>query len=92
MTRAQYCYIIIDMIVFNDAKGITTMTEVTAPQAAEIVGIDHSTIFKHVRADILPARRVGLRRDIRIDTTDLRKYAEKLGYRFDETLATQYGK
>ena len=80
------------MIVFNDAKGITTMTEVTAPQAAEIVGIDHSTLFKHVRAEVLPARRVGLRRDIRIETDDLRKYAAKLGYRFDEALATQYGK
>ncbi len=77
---------------FSDTKGITTMTEVSAPHAAEIVGIDHSTIVKHVRSEVIPARRVGLRRDIRIDMDDLREYAAKLGYRFDEVLATQYGK
>lgn len=92
LTRAQYCYILIDMIDFSEQKGITTMTEVTAPQAAEIVGIDHSTLFKHVQAGIVPARRVGLKRDIRIDVEDLRTYAGKLGYRFNEALATQYGK
>lgn len=68
------------------------MSEVTAPQAADIVNVARMTIYRHVTAGVLPARRVGLSRDIMVDIDDLRRYADKLGYRFDEALATQYAK
>lgn len=68
------------------------MAEVSSTEAAEIVDTNRVLIFRHVDIGVLPARRVGIKREIRIDVSDLRAYAEKLGYRFDEALAAQYAK
>lgn len=68
------------------------MAEVTAPEAAEIIDASYPTIYRRVEDGTLPARRVGFRRDIRIEINDLRAFAEKLGYRFDEAAATKYAK
>lgn len=56
----------------------------SAPQAAEIVGVDHSTLFRWVSDGLLPAERQGLKRTIMIDPNDLRAFAETHNYPFDE--------
>lgn len=63
------------------------MPIVSGPGAAKIVGVDESTIRRHVYRGVLTARRVGLRKVIRIDLDDLRNLAEQLDYKFDEELA-----
>lgn len=68
------------------------MAEVTGPQAAEILNTSHPTVFRRVEDGSLPARREGLRRDIMIDVDELRQFAKRFGYRFDEKLAEQYAK
>lgn len=68
------------------------MNEVGSHQAAEIIGIDPVTVLRHVDAGLLPARREGLRRVIRIKLDDLRSHAIAYGYRFDEELAQKYAK
>mgnify|MGYP000912485270 CR=1 FL=1 len=56
----------------------------SAPQAAEIVGVDHSTLFRWVDESMLPAERRGLKRIILIDPNDLRTFASAHNYPFDE--------
>ncbi len=68
------------------------MAEVSAPQAAEILNTSHPTIFRRVEDGSLPARREGVKREIWIDVEDLRRFATKFGYRFNESLAKQYAK
>ncbi len=68
------------------------MPEVTLTQAAEIVSRDRTSVFRWVEDGLLPARREGLRRDIRIEVSVLRSFADKYGYRFDDALARQYAK
>ena len=68
------------------------MAEVSGPQAAEILNTSHPTIFRRVEDGSLPARREGLRRDIWIEVEELRRFAVKFGYRFNEELAQQYAK
>lgn len=68
------------------------MAEVTAPQAAEITDISYMTLYRRVEDGTLPHRRIGIRGEIRINVEDLRAFAAKLGYRFNEVLATQYAK
>lgn len=68
------------------------MPEVTLTQASGIVQKDRSTVFQWVQDELLPARRVGLRRDIRIDLSELEKFAKQYGYDYDAALAAQYGK
>ena len=63
--------------------------ELTAPQAAEIMNVDHSTVFRWVSNGHLPARRVGLARTIYINIDDLRQFARENGYSFDETKANR---
>ena len=63
------------------------MPEVRLPQASEIVSKDRSTVFHWVEKGLLPARRVGIRRDIRIDVDSLRSFAREHNYPFDERLA-----
>lgn len=77
---------------FNNYTKEETMAEVTGPQAAEILNTSHPTIFRRVEDGSLPARREGLRRDIFIDVDELRRFAEKFGYRFNESLAKQYAR
>lgn len=66
------------------------MAEVTATQAAEILSTSHMTIHRRVDDGTLPARRQGLARIVKIDVRDLKRFAEKYGYRFDEKLAKEY--
>lgn len=68
------------------------MAEVTGPQAAEILNTSHVTLFRRVDDGTLPARREGKRRDIFVDVSDLRQFAQESGYRFDEALARQYAR
>ncbi len=70
------------------------MAEVTAPQAAEIIGKSVMTIHRKVDDGSLPARQEGTRerRYIYIAMDDLRSFAAQYGYRLDESLAAQYTK
>ena len=70
------------------------MAEVTAPQAAEIIGKSVMTIHRKVDDGVLPARQEGTgeRRYIYVDVVDLRQFAAMYGYRFDEALAQEYAK
>lgn len=70
------------------------MAEVTAPQAAEIIGKSVMTIHRKVDDGSLPARQEGTRerRYIYIAMDDLRSFAVRYGYRLDESLAAQYTK
>lgn len=68
------------------------MAEVTGPQAAEILNTSHVTLFRRVDDGTLPARREGRRRDIFVDVSDLRHFAQENGYRFNDALAKQYAK
>ena len=61
----------------------------SAPQAAEIVGVDHSTLFRWVDDSLLPAERKGLKRIIMIDPEDLRRFAKAHNYPFDERKLNQ---
>lgn len=67
------------------------MTKVTLTQAAQIVQRDRTTVFRWVEDGLLPASRVGIRRDIFIETDDLRSFAKTNNYPFDQALAEQYG-
>jgi hypothetical protein len=66
------------------------MPEVTLTQASEIVAKDRTTVFRWVDEGLLPARRVGIRRDIKIDVDTLRHFAQKYDYPYDSSLARQY--
>lgn len=68
------------------------MPEVTLTQASEIVRKDRSTVFLWIQDALLPARRVGLRRDIRIDLGNLKEFADRYGYDYDAALADKYSK
>lgn len=70
------------------------MAEVTAPQAAEIIGKSLMTIHRKVEEGSLPARQegTGQKKYIYITLDDLRSFADKYGYRLDESLAVQYAK
>lgn len=66
------------------------MPEVSLTQASEIVSKDRTTVFRWVEDGLLSARRVGIRRDIKIDISDLEGFARKYDYPFDQSLARQY--
>jgi hypothetical protein len=68
------------------------MSEVSAPQAAEILNTSHVTIFRRVEDGMLPARREGVKQRIWIDVSDLRRFAVEQGYRFNEELAASYAR
>lgn len=65
------------------------MPEVSSRDAAQIINLSRVSIHSHVKAGRLPARQAGLRGIIRIEVDDLRKFAERYQYRFNEELATQ---
>lgn len=58
--------------------------ELSAAEAAKVVGVATRTIYNYVDRGILPARRETLKRRIRIDAEDLRRFAEEHGLRFDD--------
>lgn len=68
------------------------MPEVTGPQAAQILGKSINTIHRRVDDGSLPARQEGTgeRKFIYIELADLRRFADKYGYRFDEAVARQF--
>jgi hypothetical protein len=72
--------------------GELNMVEVTAPQAAEILGKEPRTAQRWVEDGLLPARREGPRLISYIDLEDLRAFAAKYNYRFNEAIAQQYTK
>lgn len=60
--------------------------ELSAEQAARIIGVSRPTIHVYVKRGLLPARRQGLRRAVRINIDDLRFFAEGYGYNIDEEI------
>lgn len=66
------------------------MPEVTLTQASQIVGKPRKTVFIWIQKELIPCRRIGLRRDIRIQIDDLRAFALKHGYDYDAALAAKY--
>jgi len=67
-----------------------TMAEVTSTQAAAIINTSHMTIHRRVDDGTLPGRRQGLDRQIRVEVDDLRRFAAKYGYPFNEEMARRY--
>ena len=68
------------------------MSEVTLTQASEIMNKPRMTVFRWVEQGLIPSRRVGIRRDIRIQIDDLRSFAMLYDYDYDTTLAAKYAK
>ena len=68
------------------------MPEVTLTQASEIMRKPRMSVFRWIEAGLIPARRVGIRRDIRIEIEDLRSFAKQYSYDYDESLAAKYTK
>lgn len=68
------------------------MPEVNAPQAAKIIGVSLTTIHRAADSGKLPAREQGQGelKYIFVDISDLRQFAQKYGYRFNEELVNQY--
>ena len=58
--------------------------ELTTRQAAKVLGVADMTIRNWVTRGALSARRVGLRRYVRIRVDDLRAFAAQSGYEIDE--------
>lgn len=58
--------------------------EVESPLAGRLLGVTRQTIRAHVVAGRLPARRVGMRKHLRIQVEDLRKLAETYNYDWNE--------
>ena len=68
------------------------MATVTATQAAEILSISHMTIHRRVDDGLLPARREGVARIIKIELDDLRSFAKEYNYAFNEDVAKRLTK
>lgn len=66
------------------------MAEVTTAKAAEILATNRRTIQRRVDDGSLPARKQGLKGIAYIELEDLRSFAERYGYRFNESIAQQY--
>lgn len=67
------------------------MQELSAKQAGKVIGLSHTMIHRYVNQGLLPARRVGRRRAIQIAVDDLREFAKKYKYDFNEDLANRQG-
>jgi hypothetical protein len=66
------------------------MPEVSSSQAARIIRMSDDTVRRHVRMGLLPARRQGPRKDAKIEIEELRRFAQKYNYQFDEALAQSF--
>lgn len=60
--------------------------ELSSPEAAEILGVHELTIRNYVDRGLLKARRMGIRRIVRIEPDDLRSFAKKHDFVFDEEI------
>lgn len=70
------------------------MSEITPPQAAKILNKSVMTIYRKIKSGVLPARQegTGKRRFTFIDLEELRSFAHKHGYQFNESIAAKYNK
>lgn len=66
------------------------MSKVTTHEAASILSVDHSTVFRWVDKGLLSADRITRKRIIVIDVEDLKRFAQENGYQFNDRLAKQY--
>ena len=66
------------------------VSKVTTHEAAEILSVDHSTVFRWVDKGLLTADRITRKRIIVIDVDDLRRFAKDNGYQFNDRIAKQY--
>lgn len=64
--------------------------ELSARQAAAVIGLSHTMIHRYVKQGILEARRVGRINAIKIQVDVLRRFAQDNRYDFNESLAEQY--
>lgn len=58
--------------------------EMSGSQAAKIIGVTPRTIYNYVDRGVLPGRREGLKRRIRIRVEDLREFAKQYQLKFNE--------
>lgn len=65
------------------------MPELSAANAAIVLGCSRTTIWEYVHSGDLDARRQGKKGLIKIDTSALRTFAKEYGFRFDADLAAQ---
>lgn len=63
------------------------MADVSSADAALLIGVSSQTIRRLIAKELIPARRVGVKGLVRIDIEDLKLFAQKYQYRFNETLA-----
>lgn len=68
------------------------MPEISSEDAARLIGMSRQSIRAHVVNGRLAARRVGPRHIVKIELSDLREFAEKYQYRFNEKLAAELAK
>jgi hypothetical protein len=68
------------------------MPEVTGPQAAKILSVSLQTVHRRIDEGSLSARQegTGQRRRPFIEIDELRRFAEKYGYRLNEAKVKQY--
>ena len=68
------------------------MPEVTAPEAAAIIGKSIHTVHRRIDEGTLLARKEGTgeRKRVYIEIDELRRFAGEYGYRFDEVIAAKY--
>lgn len=66
------------------------MPEVSSAEAGKIIGRSAESIRRYVRNGQLSARHEGPKGLVLVELDDLRIFAEKYQFRFDEKLASQY--
>jgi len=65
------------------------MDEVSASDAARIIGVKRSTIHKYVNQGLLVGQHRGFQRRLRIRIDDLRHFAEEHNFVFNESILEQ---
>ncbi len=65
------------------------MPDVSSTEAAKIIGVSSQTIRRQIDRGLLSARLEGPKRLVKIDIENLRQFAERYQYRFNEELAAQ---
>jgi len=80
------------MLATFATKEAQPMPELSTVEAGRVVSMDRETLRRWCVQGLLPARRFGLRGQFRIEVDNLRSFAQKYNYSFDEELATQLAK
>lgn len=60
------------------------MRDLSAIEAGKVLGVTHTTIHNYIKQGLLQAKRVGIRRMIRIEENELRSFAERHQIDFSE--------